>query len=125
MISFKSRGEYTKTIGFLSRLRLNKFTATLDRYGAEGVAALSMATPTDTGFTADSWYYEISESHGRYRITWLNSHVIDGVPIAIILQVGHGTNLGGYVYGHDYINPAIKPIFDRLVIDTWKAVTGA
>lgn len=95
----------------------------LQKYGREGVRALSSATPIDSGKTANSWDYEIKQYQGGARISWTNSNVVDGVPIAIILQYGHGTRNGGYVQGRDYINPAIQPIFDKLAKDVWEEVT--
>ena len=95
----------------------------LDKYGREGVAALASATPVDSGLTASSWYYEITNGNGSATITFLNSNVNKGVPIAIILQYGHGTGTGGWVEGRDYINPAIQPIFDRIANDAWREVT--
>jgi hypothetical protein len=95
----------------------------LDKYGRDGVAALSSATPVDSGNTANSWYYEIENKKGQVRINFLNSNINQGVPIAIILQYGHGTGTGGWVQGRDYINPAIQPVFDRILQDIWKEVT--
>lgn len=95
----------------------------LDKYGKDGVAALSSATPVDGGNTANSWYYEIENKKGQVRINFLNSNINQGVPIAIILQYGHGTGTGGWVQGRDYINPAIQPVFDRILQDIWKEVT--
>jgi hypothetical protein len=103
-----------------------KLYHSLDKYAREGVSALSKATPLDTGETKSSWDYEIKKTRGSYRITWLNNHkTADGDPIAIILQYGHGTGSGGYVQGRDYINPAMKPIFDNIAENVWKAVTSA
>lgn len=95
----------------------------LDKYGRDGVAALSSATPVDSGNTANSWYYEIENKKGQVRINFLNSNINQGVPIAIMLQYGHGTGTGGWVQGRDYINPAIQPVFDRILQDIWKEVT--
>ena len=95
----------------------------MDKYGREGVAALSSATPMDTGKTAQSWYYEIENKNGSATLTFYNSNIQDGTPIAIILQYGHATGTGGWVEGRDYINPAIQPIFDKLAADAWKEVT--
>ena len=95
----------------------------LDRYGREGVAALASATPTDTGLTANSWYYEITNTDGVATIAFYNSNIQNGVPIAIILQYGHGTRNGGWVQGRDYINPAIQPIFDNIANNAWREVT--
>jgi hypothetical protein len=95
----------------------------LDKYGAEGVAALASATPVDTGETARSWYYKIErDKSGSFTLAFFNSNIQNGVPIAIILQYGHGTRNGGWVEGRDYINPAIQPIFDRLADEAWREV---
>jgi hypothetical protein len=95
----------------------------LDRYGREGVVALASATPIDSGHTANSWYYEITRVPGSVIINFSNSNVQNGVPIAIILQYGHGTGTGGWVQGRDYINPAIQPVFDRIANEAWREVT--
>lgn len=97
----------------------------LDRYGRAGVAALASATPVDTGLTASSWYYEIERANGSVTIAFHNSNIQNGVPIAIILQYGHGTRNGGWVEGRDYIDPAVRPIFDKLANDAWREVTKA
>lgn len=96
----------------------------LERYGPRGVAALKEATPKDSTDTANGWYYEIVNKPGYFTIRWLNSHVdTSGVPIAVLLQYGHGTRNGGFVEGEDYINPALRPIFDQIATDMWKEVT--
>ena len=95
----------------------------LNKCGREGVSALASATPTESGQTAGSWYYEIETGRSSSTITFLNSHVNKGVPIAIILQYGHGTGTGGWVQGRDYINPAVQPIFDRIADEAWREVT--
>ena len=95
----------------------------LDKYGREGVAALSAATPKESGLTANSWYYEIERSKDSVSISFHNSNINTGVPIAIILQYGHGTRNGGYVEGIDYINPAIQPLFNKIAEDAWEEVT--
>lgn len=97
----------------------------LERYGQEGVSALSSATPTDTGTTANSWSYEVSSNGDTHTIYWSNSNTNKGVNIAVILQYGHGTGTGGYVAGRDYINPAMRPIFDRIAEEAWKEVVNA
>lgn len=97
----------------------------LSKYGEMGVLALSRATPEDSGETARSWSYEIEKTGSGYSLVWKNSHVNKGVPIAIILQYGHGTRNGGYVQGRDYINPALRPIFDGIAADSWKEMTSA
>lgn len=123
MIVVKHKGDFNKTENFLRRISKTDFRRILQKYGQEGVAALAAATPIDSGLTASSWSYEISISRGRYVISWSNSNVNDGVPIAIILQYGHGTRNGGWVEGRDYINPAIQPIFDKIVAEAWREVT--
>ena len=125
MISVKHKGDFSKTIEFLGRAKksVNLRNIDLERYGREGVAALSAATPVDTGLTAGSWDYDITRKNGSITISFLNSNIQNGVPIAIILQYGHGTNNGGWVQGRDYINPAIQPIFDEMLNNIWKEVT--
>lgn len=124
MISFKNTGDFSKTIKFLSKAANGTMLSGLDRFGVEGVNALSKSTPVDTGQTASSWTYEISNSKGQTTISWKNSNVVNGVPIAIILQYGHGTGNGGWVEGRDYINPAMRPIFDKIADQAWKEVTN-
>lgn len=123
MISFRQKGDFSKLNRYLERVKEAARLSILDKYGREGVAALSSATPVDSGETANSWSYEISHSSGSAAITFNNSHINKGVPIAIILQYGHGTGTGGWVEGRDYINPAIQPIFDKIVDAAWKEVT--
>lgn len=108
---------------YLERVKNVVKLGKLDKIGREGVAALSSATPKDTGNTASSWYYEITRQNESVSITFNNSNVNDGVPIAIILQTGHGTQNGGWVEGRDYINPAIQPIFDKIAEEAWEEVT--
>lgn len=123
MIRFIQKGDFKKLSNFLERIKEVLKKGELDRYGREGVEALSRATPVDTGKTADSWYYEIERRDGSLSISFYNSNINKGVPIAIILQYGHGTRNGGWVQGRDYINPAIQPIFDRIAEEAWKEVT--
>lgn len=123
MISFRQKGDFSKLTRYLERVKEAARLSILDKYGREGVAALSSATPVDTGETANSWFYEIERSTGSATITFCNSHINKGVPIAIILQYGHGTGTGGWVEGRDYINPAIQPIFDEIASEAWKEVT--
>ena len=123
MISFRQKGDFSKLNRFLERAKGAARLSILDKYGREGVAALASATPIDSGETANSWYYEIKHDNGAATITFLNSHINKGVPIAIILQYGHGTGTGGWVEGRDYINPAIQPVFDKIVDEAWKEVT--
>lgn len=123
MITFRQKGDFSKLTSFLERAKKAVRIGDLDKYGREGVAALSSATPVRTGLTANSWYYEIEHQNGSVSIIFNNSNVNKGVPIAIILQYGHGTRNGGWVQGRDYINPAIQPIFDRITKEAWEEVT--
>lgn len=123
MIRLKQKGDFSKVTGWMEKIKEITHKGILDKYGELGVAALASATPIDSGETANSWYYEITNTNGVAKITFNNSHVNKGVPIAIILQYGHGTNHGGWVEGRDYINPAIQPIFDQIVNEVWKEVT--
>ena len=123
MISFRQKGDFSKLSRYFERVKEAAKIGVLDKYGQQGVAALASATPVDSGQTANSWYYEIKRQNGSVSIVFNNSHVNKGVPIAIILQYGHGTGTGGWVQGRDYINPAIRPIFDRIAEDAWKEVT--
>ena len=122
MISFRQKGDFSELTRFLEKAKETVKIGELDRYGKEGVAALSSATPIDTGKTANSWFYKINRSPGSVSISFHNSNVVDGVPIAVILQYGHGTRNGGWVQGRDYINPAIQPIFDKIANNAWKEV---
>ena len=123
MITFRQKGDFSKLTKYFERLKEVVKFGDLDKYGREGVAALSSATPKDTGLTADSWYYKIENKNGSAKITFNNSNIQNGVPIAIILQYGHGTRNGGFVEGIDYINPAIRPIFEKIANDAWREVT--
>ena len=123
MITLKQKGDFSKVTGYLERVREVAKVGVLDKYGREGVAALAAATPVDTGKTASSWYYKVENKNGSATLSFFNSNIQNGVPIAIILQHGHGTGTGGWVPGRDYINPAIKPIFDRIANEVWREVT--
>lgn len=123
MITFESKGSFRNTENFLNRMKDGQIFSALNKYGQEGVNALRDATPIDTSETANSWYYEVIRKSGQYSIVFRNRHIEDGVPIAVIIQYGHGTRTGGYVQGRDYINPVIRPLFDRIADDIWKAVT--
>ena len=123
MISFRQKGDFSKLSRFLEKAKETVKIGDLDRYGREGVNALSSATPLDSGLTASSWYYKIERKTGSISISFHNSNIQNGVPIAVILQYGHGTRNGGWVEGRDYINPAIQPIFDKIANEAWKEVT--
>lgn len=125
LFKLESSGSFNNMEKFLRTMSKGDIYKSLDKYARQGVAALASATPLDTGETKTSWGYEVKKSRGSYTITWTNGHTEDGVPIAIILQYGHGTGTGGYVQGQDYINPAMKPIFDTIAENVWKAVTSA
>lgn len=122
MISFKQKGDFSKLSKFLERAKEKVHIGELDRYGREGIAALSAYTPKDTGKTSESWRYEIHRTKNSVSISFYNDNIQNGVPIAIVLQYGHMTNNGRWVDGLDYINPAIKPIFDRIANDAWEEV---
>ena len=123
MISFRQKGDFSKLTKYLEKVKEGFDVGILDKYGQAGVRALASATPVDTGLTGNSWYYKIEKSKGSVSIAFYNSNIQNGVPIAVILQYGHGTKNGGWVQGRDYINPAIRPIFDAIVEDAWKEVT--
>lgn len=123
MITFEHKGDFSKLTKFLERAKNVVRIGDLDKYGREGVAALAAATPVDSGLTASSWSYEIVRKNGSVAITFNNSNIQNGVPIAVILQYGHGTRNGGWVQGRDYINPAIQPVFDKIADNAWKEVT--
>lgn len=123
MIRLKSKGDFKKLDRYFTNVLKASKVEILEKYGEKGVAALSSATPVETGLTATSWYYRIERSGSRVAIYFLNSNVNKGVNIAIILQYGHGTGTGGWVEGRDYINPAIQPIFDDLAEAAWREVT--
>lgn len=123
MISFRQKGDFSNLTRYLEKAKNVLHVGDLDKYGRMGVDALASATPVDSGLTAESWYYEIENKNGSAKIIFRNSNVQNGVPIAILLQYGHGTRNGGWVEGRDYINPAIQPIFDNITNAAWKEVT--
>ena len=123
MISFKQKGDFSKLTRYLERSKNIIHVGELDKFGREGVAALESATPVDSGKTAQSWYYKITNKNGSATISFYNSNINDGVPIAVILQYGHATKSGGWVEGRDYINPSIQPIFDKIAKNAWREVT--
>lgn len=125
MITFTLSGSTSRTQAFLQKMQSQDLYSGLESLAQRGVTALQAYTPKESGLTAASWSAEVSTAGGATTITWSNSHVQDGVNIAIILQYGHGTGTGGYVAGRDYINPAIKPIFDDIANEVWKKVTNA
>ena len=123
MISVQEKGDFSKLNRYLNRLKDAVKLKGLERVGQQGVAALSAATPVDTGKTASSWYYEIKRDSNTVTISFCNRNIQNGVPIAIILEYGHGTGTGGFVQGRKYIEPTIRPVFDKLTEEAWQAVT--
>ena len=122
LMTFKQQGDFKNLSSFLERMKKPLKKTTLDKYGKEGVQELMAATPVDTGLTASLWRYDINMSKDSSSISFYNDNIDNGVPIAIILNYGHGTRNGGYVKGRNYINPAIQPIFDKLAQEAWKEV---
>ena len=125
MLRFESRGDFKNTERFLRKMSSVDIASALKSFAQEGVRALAAATPLDSGKAASSWGYEITRSRTTTSITWTNSDVENGFPVAIMLQYGHGTRNGGYVKGRDYINPAMQPVFDKIAEEAWKVVTSA
>lgn len=125
MLEITSEGSFDKTESFLEKMERLNLHAQLVRSAMQGLAALRAATPVDEGTTAAAWGFEVYKDSEDYTIQWTNTNVNKGVTIAIILQYGHGTGTGGYVAGRDYINPAMRPVFDRIAEDVWKVVTSA
>lgn len=122
-IRLSSKGDFSKVTGYLEKLKEGLYLGILNKYGREGVNALRAATPVDSGKTAAGWYYKIQNGHGKAEIQFCNSNINEGVPIAIIIQYGHGTGTGGWVQGVDYINPALKPVFEEIKNKVWEEVT--
>lgn len=123
MITITEKGDFSKTERWLAKLKRQEQYRILNKYGSLGQNALSNATPVESGRTAGSWSYSIQQRPGYFSIRWHNSHIEDGVNIAVILQYGHGTGTGGYVQGRDYIMPAIRPIFDQIVAEAMREVS--
>lgn len=122
-ISAESSGSWDSAESWLKKMAQGpSIFSRLEHFGAAGVAALSAATPVESGETAAAWFYEVIQTRGTWSIVWGNNHVDDGRQIAVLLQYGHGTGTGGYVAGRDYINPALQPIFDQAVVEGWKVV---
>lgn len=122
MITFRQKGNFSKITWYLERAKEAARVGILDKYGKTGVAALEAATPVDTGETAKSWHYRIERGRGSVSLVFYNTNTNKGIPIVILLQYGHATSGGGYVEGIDFINPALKPIFDKIADEAWKEV---
>lgn len=125
MLTIKHSGSTKKLERFLGRMKPDHLFRSLDALGRVGVDALVSATPIDSGVTADSWGYEVKVDRGRATIIWTNTSQNQGLPIVILLQYGHGTGTGGYVQGNDFINPAIRPVFDKIADEVWKVVKNS
>jgi hypothetical protein len=125
MITIESSGSFRNTERFLQKMSRGDIFNAVEGAAKKGVSALQKGTPKDSGITADSWGYEIKRSKSQVTISWTNSSVAGGKPLVIMLQYGHGTGTGGYVKGRDFINPALRPVFDEIANDVWKAVTSA
>lgn len=123
MVTFKHKGDFSKTRKFLEKAKSVVKRDVLDKYGREGVRLLSSFTPVESSKTAQSWSYVVEYGPAGSRLSFHNSNINQGVPIAVILQYGHGTGTGGWVEGRDYINPAVQPLFDAMVEELWKEVT--
>lgn len=125
MLTFASSGSFAKMDKFLSSMQSANFRRILEAEGERGRQALIRATPRDSGITASSWGYTTRQNRGSVSIVWTNTTIKGGVPLVVMLQFGHGTGTGGYVQGRDFINPAMKPVFDQIADNVWKAVTSA
>ena len=125
MITVTTSGSWGETERYLNRIKNADFLSTLDQYGAQGAAALAAVTPSNSGLAANSWYYTVERKSGYTSIQWHNSDVEDGFPVAIMIQYGHGTGTGGYVTGRDYINPVIRPLFDKILAELMREVKSA
>lgn len=123
MISFKQTGDFSKTIDYFMNLLKNDPLYVLETCARQGVIALAEATPKDTGLTADSWDYNIIKTDNGYKVEWTNSNIVKGIPVAILIEYGHGTRGGAYVQANDFINPALAPIFEQIAEIIWEEVT--
>ena len=121
-VTTKKRGSIKNTMNFLNRILSRSYLQKLEQYGQMGVDALAAATPRRTGKTAASWGYEIELNDQNTKLTWTNSNVVDGVNVVVLIRYGHGTGTGGYVQGIDFIEPAMKPLFQGFADDIWKEV---
>ncbi len=124
MIKFSSRGGFDNTERFLKRSKEADYRRILEKYALEGVQVLGSATPEDTGQTSESWSYQIVKTNKGFKIHWLNDNVRDGVPIVILLQYGHGTRSGTFIEGRDFINPVMRPLFEKISENLWKEASN-
>nr|DAX63518.1 MAG TPA: type I neck protein [Caudoviricetes sp.] len=123
MITIESQGDWKMTRNWFDRITKLDLALIMNQFGKEGVSALAAATPSRSGLTSKSWNYEVTRKGNNWKITWTNSNVNKGANIAVLIQYGHGTRNGGYVVGRDYINPAIRPVFDKIAQKAWKEIT--
>lgn len=121
-IKISPKGDFSKTYKYLKNIEDALKNGEFDKYGKMGVEALTNATPRDTGKTANSWEYRVVRMRTRVKLEWYNTNENDNVNIAVLIQYGHTTKSGGYVRGIDYINPAMKPIFDEIADKLWKEI---
>lgn len=122
-ISVKSKGNFNNTENFFKKNKNYDLAWKLNKYGLLGASLLAAATPMDSGKTAESWNYEIKKSQNGLKLIFTNSNENQGIPIAILIQYGHGTRNGGYVQGRDFINPVVRPLFDEIAKNVWEEVT--
>jgi len=123
LIKIKHKGNFNNTERFFNRVLKRGYLNILEKYGKAGVDALRNATPSESGKTADSWNFGIEEGNGTVTLYWTNSNENQGVNIAILLIYGHGLQNGSYVQGVDFVNPAMRPIFEKIADESWKEVT--
>lgn len=123
MLGVTTSGSFKNTDAFFKRMQSSDIQKTVKKYGVKGMDALSNATPEDTGETAKSWKYEVTKKPGEITIGWHNTHEEKGLPIAILVQYGHATRDGGYIPGRDFVNPAMRPVFDQISDEVWRQVT--
>lgn len=122
MFEITGKGDFSKTKNFLTKMiRKDEFSA-LEQYGQMGVTALQRSTPVDTGLARESWGYKIVRGPRTTSIEWYNTDIEGGSKVVILIQYGHATGTGGYVQGRDFINPAMRPVFDRIANDMWEKV---
>lgn len=124
-IVVKVKGDFKETKKFLNKMTTRDYIKNLHRLGERGVSALAAATPVNTGVTSQSWRFELIEEKGHVKLCWVNDNMVEGIPLVILLQYGHGTKNGGYVVGRDFINPAIRPIFDQIANEAWMVVKNS
>lgn len=123
-VKFRHHGNFQTTERFLNAVRRKDYRRTINEFANRGKLQLASATPIDSSLTANSWDYEVKIYQGGFKIIWTNSNLVDGIPVAILIQYGHGTRNGSFIQGRDYINPTMQPIFDQIAESLWKEVTN-